>query len=77
MYEIIKGRPLPDRDKYGMRRMEIGDSFDFPEADRPLIRSAMTYAKNTYGLQFSIRQVSEGILGCWRVAVSDDQDEKS
>lgn len=75
MYEIIKGRPLPERDKYGMRRMEIGDSFDFPEGDRPLIRSAMNYAKTAHGLHFSIRQVRDGVLGCWRVADPDDQTE--
>lgn len=75
MYKIQQGKPLPPkgRDKYGLQKMDIGDSFEFPIEGRPLVGAATQYAKRKYGLHFTIREIDAKTAGCWRVEKSGNQ----
>lgn len=71
-YETRKGVPLPalldNAHKYPFRTMEVGDSFALSGENRLRVASAASDAnKRLAPKRFSIRQMDDGSLGCWRI----------
>ena len=72
MFQIEKNIPIPTKhgnaSKYqdALSRMEIGDSFAFDQANETNIRSAALYAKKKTGRKFSILNLHDGTIRCWR-----------
>lgn len=65
-YIVEKGVQIPSRAKYPFGKMEVGDSFEFPFAERNKIRHAMNkYAKEHGTAKFEIHNNR-----IWRVATS-------
>lgn len=71
MFKIEKGVPLPTgyaQSKYPWHNMEVGDSFEFDQADYSRIRSAGHAWASRYGRKFKFRRIGDGKCRCWRVA---------
>lgn len=65
--KIEKGIQLPQ--KYPFDAMAVGDSFAVPShIKRPTVTvAAMRYGQKN-GMKFTVRQVKDRSLRCWRVA---------
>ncbi len=70
MNEIIieKGITIPSRreSKWPLLKMEIGDSFSFPEAKVNSVRISVQKAKAA-NFRFTIRTIDQNTSRCWRV----------
>lgn len=66
-YKIEKNVPIlglsPERKKYPLLQMEVGDSFVLPIEDRQKVYSNASY----YGLKITTRRVSDTQIRVWRV----------
>lgn len=68
MYEIIKGRPVADRQANNQRgpypfgTMEVGDCIEVPEAERTRATSAYCYHKAKYGKEFTSMKLPNGMI---------------
>ena len=67
-FEIEKGVPMPTFKKgclYPFARMEVGDSFQFPEGRDQAVRQAAAKHANKHSRKY---RVSGKHLRCWRTA---------
>ena len=65
--KVEKNIPLPRR--YPFNDMQVGDSFAVPEgiARTAVNIAAMRYG-NKHGCKFTVRQMPDRTLRCWRIA---------
>ena len=68
-YEIEKNIPLVQRrgPRYPFRKMDVGDSFEFPEAERQKIGNAALKFGQCNGMKFTVQKTGEDAARCWRV----------
>ena len=71
-FVIEKNVPLPEKNirwKYPFDQMEVGDSFAVPEG---INRTRVSVAAMRYGrehkMKFTVRQMPDRSLRCWRIA---------
>lgn len=67
MFKIEKNVPIPGangRRKYPLHKMEVGDSFQFPEGDSAKVSAAAGVYGRRNGMKFS---VSSSERRCWRI----------
>lgn len=66
MIKIEKNKPMPQRNKYPFRDMNIGDSFLFPAQVKDPHSAAAVASRNYAPKKFAARVTPEGVR-CWRV----------
>lgn len=70
-YPVDKSVPLPDKSgpsrKYPFHKMEVGDSFAYPAAERNSVSGAAWHAAKVLGRKFVTRKHGDGYR-VWRVA---------
>ena len=65
--KILKGVPMPNKARWPLHEMEIGDSFQFKQADYNSISAFRTvYQNNNPGTRFTIRRLDDDLFGLWR-----------
>lgn len=67
MFKIEKNVPIPvarGRRKYPLHKMEVGDSFQFPEGDLAKVSSAVRLYGIRHGMKFTVSSLERR---CWRI----------
>ena len=64
-HPIDRGVPIPVSQALPLGSMEVGDSIEFPVADRPKVAVRASILKRQ-GMTFTIRKTSEGKCRIWR-----------
>jgi hypothetical protein len=67
-YKIEKGIPFQKRSIYPFSDMEVGDSFEVPEADGRKVRQAASIYAVNHGIKFSCRIQKSRAIRVWRIS---------
>lgn len=72
-YEIhetmkITNRAIPTRTQYPFEDLEIGQCLELAVDDSDALRSAAWDWARRHGRKFSVRKISDGLYGVWRIS---------
>lgn len=59
--------PIPDRGKYPLEQLEVGESFVVTEDRRQSVQSRASRVKASTGKVFTVRKTVPGEVRVWRV----------
>ena len=64
---IDTGVPVPERAKYPVRELKVGDSFLFPADKRDSVQPLASKIKVETGREFTIRKMDNDTCRIWRI----------
>lgn len=65
--QVTSEVPIPVRIEYPLDKMEVGESFTFPEERRNTMQSRVSILKKRNGKHFTIKKVEDNQCRLWRV----------